>query len=520
METLLPSSRRFGLILIALLLSLPAVGRAHEEPVDLEAIYRIKQEGLGGSQVMEIVGSLTDVHGPRLTNSPQFRRAAEYAVGLLEDWGLEDARLEPWGEFGRGWSNERFVAHVVEPVPFPLIGYPKAWTPGTDGPVTAEAVIAVVEDEADLDDLRGTLAGKIVLVEEPPDVDALWEAPARRLTPTDLAELTREPEPAARRGRFDVERFRRMRAFRERVREFLVEEGVAAVLEPGGRGSSGTGGTLFVGSGGDPAVDADPVPPQVVLTSDHYGRLYRILERELPVRIELDIRNVFHDGDLEAHNVVAELPGTDLADEVVMLGAHFDSWHAGTGATDNAAGSAAIMEAMRILRQAGLRPRRTIRIALWSGEEQGLLGSRAYVRQHFGDPETMELLPAHDGLAAYYNLDNGTGAIRGVYLQGNEAVAPIFAAWMQPLESLGMTTLAIRDTGGTDHLAFDAVGLPGFQFIQDPVEYGTRSHHSNMDTYERLQAADMIKNAVIIATFAYHTANRDEPLPRKPLKGS
>jgi carboxypeptidase Q len=281
--------------------------------------------------------------------------------------------------------------------------------------------------------------------------------------------------------------------------------------------SRGDGGTLFVQGGGSRDPKDPPSPAQVVVAVEHYGRIARTLEKNIPVTLQMDIDNRFYDDDLNAFNVVAEIPGTDKADEVVMLGAHFDSWHTGTGATDNAAGSVVMMEAMRLLKVSGVPLRRTVRIGLWGGEEQGLLGSKEYVKAHYGDPATMQLKPEHTTLAGYFNVDNGTGAIRGVYLQGNEAVAPIFQAWMEPFRNLGMSTLTIRNTGGTDHLSYDAVGLPGFQFIQDDVEYDSRTHHSNMDVYERIQANDMMRNAVIVASFAYNSANRDEKLPRKPL---
>ncbi len=512
----MPRTARLRLLAVALILvfSVPSAAlSAGREKIDYEALYKIKQEGLQRSQVMEIMSWLTDVYGPRLTGSPNIRAAAEWAVDKLTEWGLQGARLEPWGPFGRGWSNEHFSLHVVEPTPFPLIGFPKAWTPGTDGPVQAEAVIATFEKEADLDQYRGKLAGKIVLATPMPRIQAQWQAPGHRFTDEELAERAMAPEPGQR-GNFDVARFRRLREFRNKVAEFLRGEGVVAVLDTCERC---TGGTVFVSSGGPRDPEAAGTVPQITLTAEHYGRIYRMLQKEIPVKLELDVRNTFHDEDLSAFNVVAEIPGTDLADQLVMLGAHFDSWHSGTGATDNGAGSAAMMEAVRILQAAGLKPRRTIRIALWSGEEQGLLGSRAYVKEHFADPATMELKPEHGKVSVYFNLDNGTGAIRGVYLQGNEAVAPILGAWMEPFRSLGMTTLSVRNTGGTDHLAFDAVGIPGFQFIQDPIEYSTRTHHSNMDTYERIQAGDMMKNATIIAAFAYLAATRDEMLPRKPL---
>jgi Zn-dependent M28 family amino/carboxypeptidase len=298
--------------------------------------------------------------------------------------------------------------------------------------------------------------------------------------------------------------------------QFFIDEGAVALLDPS---PNGDGGTFFVL--GAPGVPRDPKSPpqlpQVVLSIEHYGRIARTLDKKIPVTLQMDIDNRFYDDDLNGFNVLGEIPGTDKADEVVMLGAHFDSWHAGTGATDNAAGSAVMMEAMRILKTTGVKVRRTVRIALWGGEEQGLLGSKAYVKEHFADPETMQVRPDHAKLSGYFNVDNGTGAIRGVYLQANEAIAPIFQSWMEPFRNIGMTTLAIRNTGGTDHLSFDAVGLPGFQFIQDPVEYDSRTHHSNQDVYERIQADDMMRNAVIVASFVYSTANRDEKLPRKPL---
>jgi carboxypeptidase Q len=301
--------------------------------------------------------------------------------------------------------------------------------------------------------------------------------------------------------------------FNERRLKFLVDEGVVATIEAG----QGSGGTVFVQGGGGRNLTDPPVPLQVVMAVEHYGRIWRMLEKKIPVRIEMNVENRFYDDDLNSFNIVGEIPGTDKTDELVMLGAHFDSWHTGTGATDNAAGSAVMLEAMRILKATSLKMRRTVRLALWTGEEEGLLGSRAYVTQHFADRADMKLKPDHTKFAGYFNVDNGTGAIRGVYLQGNEAVAPIFQTWMQPLKSLGMTTLSIRGTGGTDHLSYDAVGLPGFQFIQDPLEYNTRTHHSNMDAYERIQAPDMMKNAVIVASVVYLAANRDEKLPRKPL---
>jgi carboxypeptidase Q len=487
---------------------------AARDQLDYEALYRIKDEGLQRSQVMEITSWLTDVHGPRLTGSPNIRAAAGWADKTLKEWGLANVALEPWGTFGRGWSNERFTAHVVAPQTYPVIGYPKAWSPGTNGLVVAEAVFAPIEAEADFANFKGKLAGKFVLSAPVREVREITTALSQRYTDKDLENLASEDDVGPRRGR----QYNRGNAELARKRlQFYKDEGALAVIDAG----RGDGGTVFVQGGGvrgapGTQTSRESIITEVSLAVEHYGRIVRTLQKKMPVRLELDVKNTFH-AEEPPFNVIAEIPGTDKAAELVMLGAHFDSWHTGTGATDNAAGSAVMMEAMRILKVAGLKPRRTIRMALWSGEENGLLGSRAYVKNHFADPETMQLKPEHARLSGYFNVDNGTGRIRGVYLQGNEAVEPVFRAWMEPFRNLGMTTLSIQDTGGTDHLAFDAVGLPGFQFVQDPVEYDTRTHHSNMDVYERIQEPDMKQNAVIVAAFVYQTANREERLPRKPL---
>jgi carboxypeptidase Q len=502
----------FATASLALALGTPLFAQAGaplSDRVDLDAVYRIKQEGLQRSHVMEIESYLTDVYGPRLTNSPNIKAAAQWTTQQLKAWGLANVHLEPWGPFGRGWSNERFSAQMIAPRPMPLIAYPGAWTPGTgNGPVTADAMMAVIDSEQDFAAYKGKLKGKFVLAEPAPEVEPHWDAAARRWTDQQLQELAMQPNPTERR-RF----FRANRELNLRRMQFYAAEGVAAVLYPG----RGDDGTVFGTANGprDPA--ATPYPPTITLAAEHYGRIARLLAMTVPVTLQIDDENRFYDDDVNSFNVIAEIPGTDKADEVVMLGGHFDSWHWGTGATDNAAGSAVMLEAVRILKATGLKLRRTVRLALWTGEEQGLLGSRAYVKQHFGDPETMQLKPEQAKLAGYFNVDNGTGRIRGVYLQGNEAVAPIFEQWMQPFRNLGMSTLTIRNTGGTDHLSFDAVGIPGFQFIQDAIDYGTRTHHSNMDLYERVQPFDMMENAVIVATFVYQTANRNDELPRTPL---
>jgi carboxypeptidase Q len=500
----------FALVAAIVLGAVPRAADRPAETVDLDAVYRIKEEGLQRSTVMEIESYLTDVYGPRLTGSPNIREAADWAMQRMKEWGVANVHLETW-PFGRGWQNQRFVANAITPRAYPLIAYPKAWTPGTQGPVTAEAVMAVINSDSDFEKYRGKLKDKFVLALPAPQVSAHFEPLGQRLTDTDLANLVQQPTSRGRgRGRgnapFDQQ-------FARRRTQFWVDEGVAAVLDY----SRGDGGTVFVQSGGSRDSKDPPVPPQVTLAIEHYGRIARTLEKNIPVTLQMDIDNRLYDADLSSFNIVGDLPGTDKADEVVMLGAHFDSWHTGTGATDNAAGSAVMMEALRILKATGLALRRTVRIGLWTGEEEGLLGSKEYVKAHLGDPATMQLKPNHAKFSVYFNVDNGTGVIRGVYQQSNEAVAPIFSAWMQPFKNFGMATLTIRNTGGTDHQSFDAVGLPGFQFIQDPVEYDSRTQHSNMDVYERIQPEDMMRNAVIVASFAYHAANRDEKLPRKPL---
>jgi len=502
-------SRKSALILLLIAVAVLPLGAqwSANERVDLDALYRIKEEGLQRSKVMEIESYLTDVYGPRLTNSPNIREAAEWTEKSMKDWGLSNVHRETW-PFGRGWQNQKMIAMAVTPRAFPLIAYPKAWTPGTNGPVTAEAVVAVIDSEKDFETFKGKLRGKFVLSTAMRDVPAHFDALGHRYTDAELTDLSKQPGAGRGRGNFSQD-------FNRKRTQFWIDEGVAAVLDAG----RGDGGTVFVqapqGVSRDPK--GPPQPTLVTLAIEHYGRIWRLLEKKIPVTLTMDVENRFYDQDQNAFNIVGELAGADRADEIVMLGAHFDSWHTGTGATDNAAGSAVMLEAMRILKASGVRLRRSVRIGLWGGEEQGLLGSKAYVKEHFGDPETMQLKPEHAKIAGYFNVDNGTGQIRGVYLQGNEAVAPIFESWMVPFKNLGMDTLTIRNTGGTDHLSYDDVGLPGFQFVQDEIEYDTRTHHSNMDVYERIQAQDMMRNAVIVASFVYNTANRDEKLPRKPL---
>ncbi len=511
------------------------------ETLDTAMIAKIREEGLKRSQVMDHISWLSDVYGPRLTGGPGIMQASEWALKKFSEWGLANGHREPFA-FGKGWTLERFSAHLIEPQIEPLIGFPGAWTPGTNGPVTADVILAQIATEADFQKFRGKLKDKIVLT-QPKRAVRMLEGPfVLRMTEPEFAEAATVPPPAAGRGaaagrgtaggrgagRGDVV------SFAQKLQQFYKDEGVVALFNRGGDSDTAAGGselswrqqrpdggTIFPTGSGSRGADAGTGLPTVTLAVEHYNRMVRVLEKNLPVRVELNIQTRFHDETTpNGFNVIAELPGSDpvLKDEVVLLGAHFDSVAAGTGATDNATGSAAMMEALRILKTVGAKPRRTIRIGLWGGEEQGLLGSRSYVEQHFGSVATRTLLPDHENLSVYFNSDNGTGRVRGIWLQSNPAAEPIFRQWMKPLADLGVTAIGPRSVASTDHSSFDAVGLPAFQFMVDRLEYNSRTHHSNMDTFDRVQADDMIQHATVVAIFAYNAAMRDEKLPRKPLK--
>lgn len=523
-----------------------------------DPIVRIKDEGMKHSQVMDTLSYLSDVIGPRLTASPGMKRANEWTRDQLMGWGLQNAHLEAWGPFGRGWTLKRFSAQVVEPLNIPLIAYPKAWSPALDGPLTAEVVYVDAQNEADLQKFAGQLKGKIVLTAPMREVKARFEAPGTRLNEKELLALADAPEPVPTQrggGGGRGEAFRLAQQFTAAKYLFFQKERAALLVDPS-RG--GDGGTIFVqsatvpqaasttppGQGGPRSIqsydkNAPKIPPQIVLAVEHYNRIARMIRAKENVKMTIDLAVEWQDADPMGYNTIAEIPGSDLKDEVVMLGGHMDSWHSGTGATDNGAGVAVAMEAVRIIQTLGLKPRRTIRIGLWTGEEQGLLGSAAYVAEHFGKmepgnpgvvppgtpnsqpaaPSKLVAKPDYDKFDAYFNLDNGTGKIRGVYLQGNEGVRGIFRQWLSPFKEDGAATLTISNTGGTDHLSFDRVGLPGFQFIQDEIEYDTRTHHSNQDVFDRIQGDDMMQAATIMAAFVYATAVRDEKLPRKPMSG-
>jgi carboxypeptidase Q len=517
-----PSATKKLLVTPALLLS-GVIIMAQDKP-DLAAINRIKAESLSNSKVMDTMFYLTDVYGPRLTNSPNHYAAGEWAVKRLEEYGLTNVHLEKWGPFGRSWSNKYYEAHMVEPRFSSLVGVPLAWTAGTSGSVTGEPMIAVIRTEADMEKFKGKLKGKIIMTSEAHEFTLPMTAEARRYSETELNNEAEAPEPNTRprfggppagRAAFTPQaREERMR-LQEKITQFLKDEGVVMVLS---ESPNGEGGAIFAASGGSYDPKKPVALPAVALMPEQYNRIARLLEHKIPVKLEFNIENDIDDSHPDCFNVIGEILGTGKhKDEIVMLGAHFDSWHGGTGATDNAAGSAVMIEAVRALKAANMPLDRTVRIALWGGEEEGLLGSRAYVKERFGDRETMKLTADHAKLAGYFNYDNGTGKIRGVYLQGNDMMRPIFEAWLEPFKDMGASTISIRNTGGTDHLSFDAVGLPGFQFIQDPMDYETRTHHSNMDVYDRIQAGDLMQASTIIASFVYNTANRSEMLPRKPL---
>ncbi len=522
-----------------------------EEPVDTKVVERIRVEGLRRSKLPESMAMLTDVIGPRLTGSPGLDRANVWVKETLEKWGLVRARLEPWGEFGRGWTLDRFSMEVVAPTAFPVIALPKAWSTAWSG--KAEVVYLEAADEAALDKYKGQLRGKVVMISPEREVAAHFAPEGTRWSDEALDALEKSGPGTRQRGgggtpdlsgmteeqRQRVQAMMRQRSMAGRLLAFCKAEGAAAVLDA----ARGDGGTLFVQQATVPAVTpAQPerqpgqgrqiagggprrvspwkreaekaMVPQIAVSTEHYNRMLRMVQAGEKVMVDTRTKVRFNGSDnSQAFNVVAEIPGTDKADEVVMCGAHIDSWHGGTGATDNAAGTVVCMEAVRILKAIGAPMRRTVRIALWSGEEQGIFGSAGYVKEHFGTRESPK--PEHGKLSAYFNLDNGTGKIRGVWCQGNSAVMPIFRDWLRPFSDLGATTLTLRNTGGTDHLPFDGAGIPGFQFIQDPIEYDARTHHSNQDVFDRIQIDDMKQAAVVLASFLYHAANRSEMLPRK-----
>ncbi len=569
----------------------------------LDVVARIKDEGINRSQIMETLDYLTNVIGPRLTGSPALKRANNWTRERLTGWGLQNSHLEAWGPFGRGWTLKRFSAEVVAPQTFPMLAYPRAWSPGLDAPLTADVVLVDAKNEEELQKYKGTLRGKIVLTGALRELKPGFEPAAKRLSEKELLELADAPDPATLAARpprapRTPEQIATAK-FNDRKTQFYYDEGAALLV---GSSPAGDGGMLqFVQSASVPQpfdtpfdkrigawdARAPKLIPQIAVSNDHYNRLVRMIQQGEKIQLAVNLQVEFNDDDSMSYNTVAEIPGGDLKDEVVMLGGHLDSWHTATGATDNAAGASVMMEAIRILQALKLQPRRTIRIALWSGEEQGLLGSSAYVKDHFGpvpapaiaaatkdaaqpdaaaavaqktgrtpqkrdasveaaktktpvvtpptnttasvnatsQAQATRFKPEYDKLSVYFNLDSGTGAVRGIYLQGNESLRPIFRQWLEPFREFQVgtnkynaSTISVANTGGSDFLSFNAVGLNGFDFMQDEIEYETRTWHTNLDTYDRIIPEDVKEAAVIVATFAYNAAMADEKLPRKPFK--
>jgi len=509
-----------------------------QQKIDLDAANRIRDTALNHSQIMEIVGYLTDVTGPRLTGSPNLKRAEEYACDKLREWGLENAHLEAWGPFGRGWTLEGFTANALSPRFSPLIAYPKAWSPGTNGAVRGEVVLLDVNTVADLDKYKGKLKGKIVLFSQARHIDPLFDPPAHRQTDEELLRLANaQPSGEPRPFQFTPEQ-RSTEELNYRKWQLIQDEGAAVVLQPSYRDA----GTVYVTSATVPYPPDVPfekrahawdlskrvVPPQVNVAAEQYNGIVRLVMRGIPVELEVNIAVRFSDEDPMSYNVIAEIPGSDLKDEVVMVGGSIDSWHSAVGATDNAVGAATALEVIRILQSLKLKPRRTVRIGLWSAEEQGTLGSHAYVADHLGRKVSAaedqsghahyEFKPEYEKFDAYFNFDYGTGRIRGLYLQGNEPALPIFRELLDPYRDVGASTLSMADIGATDHIPFDEVGLPAFQWIRDYMEGdNTRSPHTNMDTYDHVLEDDLKQSAAIAASLIYQLAMRDEKIPRKPL---
>jgi hypothetical protein len=506
----------FSLLTLGINLSVAA-----QEMVDAAAVQKIREEGLNHSQVMKTAFYLTDVAGPRLSGSPGLKKAQNWALTELKKYGLTNGKLEPWGKFGKGWQVNKNYAAITVPYYHAIIAVPKAWTGSTKGAIKGDVVLVKIDTLTDLPKYKGKLAGKIIVFDAANPLVRSKQPDLSRYTDEELAQMaSAAPQPTAGRTSANANSAqmatylaarRKAAAMRGTINSFLQQENAALILSQ----ARGTDGTVFTTNGASYADTAKAALPELETSGEDYLRIVRLLRDGQKVQMEADVQTQFFTDDLQGYNVIAEIPGTDkkLKEQVVMLGGHFDSWHAATGATDNAAGSAVMMEAVRILKAIGFSPKRTIRIALWSSEEQGLFGSRGYVAAHFGKKDSLKAEQAK--LSAYYNLDNGTGKIRGVYLQGNEAVGPVFKTWMEPFKDLGATTVTIRNTGGTDHQSYDAVNIPGFQFIQDGMDYNTRTHHSNQDTYDRLVEDDLKQAATIVASFVYHTAQRAEMLPRK-----
>lgn len=512
------------ILLAFILLTVSTNVFAQKERLDTLMVKKIKQEGSTNSKVMEIAFQLTDVNGPRLTNSPGYQRAANYSKNMLTQWGLSNATLVPYGEFGKGWELEYFYMAMTAPYYKPLIALPRAWTMGTNGSKSAEVILIDAKEISELEKYKGKLAGKILIVNYDYLFKHGFEADATRLTDTELKKMS-EANPIARTSseiKNTISQFIRPTNssaqksvnFNTALKDIAKNEGAIAILNCKYGANQGT--IIVGGLTGYKSGDTEQMP-DIMLTLEDYMTILRLVKANVQVKIDLEVKAKFNSQDLQGYNVIAEIPGTDpkIKDEVVMVGGHLDSWHGSTGATDNAAGVAIVMEAVRILKALSINPKRTIRIALWGGEEQGLLGSKGYAKSTFFNLDDGSLLPSYENFSVYYNLDNGGGKIRGIYLEGNEGARPIFVRWFEPFNNKGVKTITANSTGGTDHTTFVRIGLPGFQFIQDPLDYDTRTHHTNMDSFDHLIPDDLEQSAIIMASILYHSAMREGKFPRK-----
>lgn len=535
-EILMKIRRFFPLCLVSIIILCSFVWP--QEYVDEATVSRIWQEEIDHSQVMAILSYLSDVLGPRIPCSPALGEAYQWTAGKFKEWGMSKITIEPCGEFGPGWSNEYISVHLISPSYQPIVAYPVPWTKGTEGKITGQPIYVPIDTSADFAKYRGKLRGAIILTEPPRRTPPEFTPPAVRLSSGDLKKLAETPIPVRPQKK---EESKKEVSWEERE-DFFLSEGVGVLIEPSDPRRSDYG-TVRVDAydGNGMNHKRRDQNPRIKMAAEHYARIFRIMDHHVHVELAIEVVNKFYEEDRQIYNVLAEIPGTDKEEEVVMLGAHIDSWAAGTGAADNAAGCAVVMETMRILKKLGIKPRRTIRAALWSAEEQGYYGSRNYVSKHLGDTDTkklenpnwdgsedtwrnpleggsyLSLKPDYDNFCGYFNYDNGTGKILGVYLQENFAVRPIFEEWIKPLGALGVTTLALQSTDETDHVPFDWIGLPAFQFIQDEIDYGTRIHHTNQDVYDHCVPEDLIQSVIVMASFVYHAAMREEKLPRKPM---
>jgi hypothetical protein len=526
-----------GALLAVSIFSL-SYSQGRQDRADTKMVNAIWEEGINRSHIMETLSYLTDVIGPRIPGSPAMQKAYDFAVAKFKEYGMENVAVEPSGEFGLGWSNEYVSVHLIAPAYQPILAYPVPWTSSTKGKISGQPMIALINSKADLEKYKGKLKGAIVFTQPPRRTHPSFKPIASRLSDQDLKELTETPIPVK-----PKEEEKKPDELKwEELVEFYRSEDVGVLVESSSPGRSDFGTVhvdAYEGNGKDNTTPNQS--PRIVMAAEPYARICRILDFKVPVNLEIEVRNTIYDKDREGYNVVAEIPGTDKKSELVMLGGHLDSWAGGTGAVDNASGCAVAMEAMRILKALGVKPRRTIRAALWTGEEEGFYGSRGYVFKHFGDTDNKILerpdweayeknwrnplssskklivKPDYNKISGYFNYDNGSGRIKGIYIQENFQVRPIFEEWMKPLRDLGVTTIALQPTEGTDHLPFDYIGIPGFQFIQDPLDYVPALHHTNQDIYDHCVDEDLIQSAIVMACFVYQTAMREEMLPRKPL---